>query len=269
MKKFLVVLLWLPLTLCAQNLPLESGGRSIGLANSAMAVSQVWSVNTNQAALAFLEKPEVGLFYTNRFLLKELGSQSLVFAYPSKFGVLAASVDYFGYSQQSEMQVGLAYAKRLSTYLSLGFKFNYLQYQQVEFYGKTRAIVAELSLLAKPYDKVILGFHVYNPNRSKFNTRVEKFAPTIFNFGAAYVPNSQLLISAQVSKNLEYAMTYKMGIEFELKDRLFLRTGFNVQPNAYFLGVGFDFKGVQFNLAFSYQNSLGLSPASSLSYEFK
>lgn len=269
MKKFLIVLLCLPWNIYAQNLPFESGARSVGVANSAMAISQVWSVNNNQAALAFLKNPEIGVFYTNRFLLKELGSQSLAFAYPTKLGALGVSLDYFGYDQQSELQVGLAYAKKLNEYFSLGVKFNYLQYQQLEFYGNTRAIVVEVGLLSRPYEKLIVGFQVYNPTRSKFNTDIEKYAPTILNFGAAYVPSSKLLLSAQVSKNIDYPMIYKMGIEFEIKESLFLRTGFNIQPNAYFMGIGFDFKTIRFNLAFSYQDRLGISPASSLSYEFK
>lgn len=269
MKKFLIVLLWLPWNIYAQNFPFESGARNIGLANSAMCITQVWSINNNQAALAFVKNPEIGVFYTNRFLLKELGSQSLAFVYPTNIGALGASLDYFGYDQQSELQLGLAYAKKLNEYLSLGIKFNYLQYQQFEYYGNTRAIVAEISLYSKPHEQILIGFHVYNPTRSKFNTRIEKYAPTLFNFGAAYVLNSQLLISTQVSKSLDYPMTYKMGIEFEIKESLFLRTGFNIQPSAYFIGVGFDFKTIRFNIAFSYQDRLGISPASSLSHEFK
>ena len=269
MKNILILLLLIPILSYSQNIPFESGAKNVGMGKSALAVSQVWSVNNNQGGLGFLENPEVGAYYTNRFLLKELSSQSVVAAFPTKFGNLGLSIDYFGYSQQSEIQFGLAYAKKLNKYISLGVKFDYLQYQQAEEYGNTRAIVAELGVLSHPYENIYIGAHVYNPTMSKFNTAVEKFAPTIFSFGLAYIPDPLVSLTAQVDKSLNYDATYKMGVEMNLKEALYLRAGINLHPNAYYLGLGYYFKNIKFDFAFSYQDVLGISPASSFGYEFK
>ena len=269
MRNLLILLILVPFTLFSQNIPFESGGKNLGMGGSTIAIDQVWSVNNNQGGLGYLENPEVGLYYTNRFLLKELSSQSLVFAYPTKYGNLGFSVDYFGYSQQSEFQLGLAYAKKLNKYISLGVKFDYLQYQQPEEYGNTHAIVAELGILSHPYENIYIGAHVYNPSMSKFNTAVEKSAPTIFSFGMAYIPDPLVSLTAQVDKNINYDLTYKVGVELNLQEALFIRAGVNLAPNAYYLGLGYYFKNIKFDFAFSYQDVLGISPATSLGYEFK
>ncbi len=269
MNKLLLIVFLLPLTLFSQNIPFEGGAKSVGMGKSTIALSQVWSINNNQGGLGFLENPEIGVYYTNRFLLKELSSQSIAYAYPTKYGNLGLSIDFFGYSQQSEMQFGLAYAKKFNKYLSLGLKFDYLQYQQPEEYGNTHAVVAELGIMSHPYQNIYIGAHIYNPSRSKFNTAVEKFAPTVFGFGLAYTPDPMVSLTAQVDKNLDYSTTYKAGVELNISKALFLRVGVNLYPNAYYLGLGYYFKNIKFDFAFSYQNVLGVSPASSLGYEFK
>jgi len=269
MKRIVLLFLLSPIFLFSQNIPFESGAQSVGMAKSTIAVSQIWSVNNNQGGLAYLENPEIAIYYTNRFLLKELSSQSFVFAYPTKLGNIGFSVDYFGYSQQSEMQLGLAYAKKFNKYVALGIKFDYLQYQQLEEYGNARAIVAEIGLLSHPYKDIYIGAHIYNPSMSKFNTAVEKKASTIFSVGLAYTPDPLVSLTAQVDKDLEYETIYKIGVELNLKEALYIRAGVNVSPNAYYLGLGYYFNNIKFDLAFSYQQVLGVSPASSLGYEFK
>jgi len=269
MKTFILVVLLFPFIAYSQNIPFEGGGQNAGMGKSTLALKQVWSVNNNQGALGYLESPEIGLYYTNRFLMKELSSQALVFAYPTPFGNIGLSVDYFGYAQQSEMQLGLAYAKKLNKYISLGVKFDYLQYQQAKEYGNTYAVLAEVGILSHPYDNIFIGAHVYNPSMAKFNTIVEKSAPTIFALGIAYIPDPLVKLTAQVDKDLDYATTYKLGVELNLKEALYIRSGINISPNAYYLGLGYYFKNIRFDIAFSYQQVLGISPASSFAYEFK
>jgi hypothetical protein len=268
MRNILLLSIFLPLLSLSQNIPFGAGGKNGGMGKSTIAVAQIWSVNNNQGGLGYLENPEIGIYYTNRFLMQELSSESFVFAYPTKFGNLAFSVDFFGYSQQSEMQLGLAYAKKFNKYISLGAKFDYLQYQQPEEYGNAHAIIAEVGLLSHPYKQIYIGAYVYNPSLSDFNTSVEKKAPTIFSIGLAYVPDPLVSLTAQVDKNIEYSATYKMGVELNLKESLYIRAGVNISPNAYYLGMGYYFKNIKFDLAFSYQQVLGVSPASSLAYEF-
>ena len=269
MRFFLLFILFLPLLVFSQNIPFEAGGQNAGMGKSTLAIDQVWAINNNQGGLGYLENPEIGVYYTNRFLMKELSSQSFVVAYPTKYGNIGMSIDYFGYSQQSEMQMGLAYAKKFNKYLSLGVKFDYLQYQQAKEYGNTHTVLAEIGILSHPYENIFIGAHIYNPSMSKFNTAIEKSAPTIFSVGMAYIPDPLVKLTAQIDKDLNYAPTYKVGVELNLKELFYIRSGINISPNAYYLGLGYNFKNIKFDIAFSYQQVLGISPASSLEYTFK
>jgi long-subunit fatty acid transport protein len=122
------------------------------------------------------------------------------------------------------MQLGLAYAKKLNKYISLGVKFDYLQYQQPQEYGNTHAIIAEVGILSHPYDNIFIGAHIYNPSMSKFNTSVEKYAASIFSVGIAYIPDPLVKLTAQVDKDLNYSATYKVGVELNLKESFYIRS---------------------------------------------
>ena len=269
LKKYgLFLLIIFSLSSLGQNIPFENGGKNNGVGNSSIAIAQIWSINNNQAGLAYLKNPEIAIYYTNRFLLKELSSQSIAYAYPSSFGTWGIAMDYFGYTQHSEFQIGLAYAKRFNDYISIGARFNYLQYQQTAEYGNTHTILAELGILSHPNDKIFIGAHIYNPSMSKFDTNVPESAPTIMSVGLAYLIDDATELLFQIDKNIRQQTTFKIGTELKIKKILFLRAGINILPHAFFLGIGYNYKNIRFNIAFSYQQILGISPSSSFSYQF-
>jgi hypothetical protein len=60
-----------------------NSGRSLSLANASVTLNDVWAHVNNPAALIGLKKQSFGISYQNRFGLKELQSQGLVYALPS------------------------------------------------------------------------------------------------------------------------------------------------------------------------------------------
>ncbi len=269
MRKVLLILWMLPSVLQAQYLQNGMGARNEGLAKSTIAVPHLWSISNNPSGIAYLKSPEIGVFYTNRFLMKELSTQSIAAVYPSKWLNIGLSVEHFGYSELSELQAGLAVAKTFNKYFSLGFKFNYLEYRQAEVYGTARAFLVQIGLTSNPIKDIYIGAHIYNPSRAKFNTLVSQYVPTIFSLGAAYKPDRMVGLTAQIDKSLEAELTYKMGVEFNVTESLYIRAGVNVKPNAYFLGVAYYFKNIRLDIAFSHQQVVGISPSASMGYVFE
>ncbi len=96
--KLLLVVLLLSSSLFASNDNYPMGGRSAGIGHASVTLSDVWSTHHNQAGLAYLENISAGVFYENRFLLKELGVQGGVLALPTKGGTFGISMSSFGYS---------------------------------------------------------------------------------------------------------------------------------------------------------------------------
>ncbi|MGL4598975.1 MAG: hypothetical protein ACRCYO_15765, partial [Bacteroidia bacterium] len=146
------------------------GARSAGFAQSGVALrGDLWSVHNNQAGLAHITTFQAGLFYENRFLLKELSMKAFGAALPTKAGVFGLEASSFGYSQFSQNKLGLAFAKKLGERFSAAVQLDYLQTRIAENYGTGSSIAAELGILAEPVKNLQLGFHVFNITRSKLN----------------------------------------------------------------------------------------------------
>ena len=60
----------------------STGARSASLGYSCITLTDIWSAINNPAGLAYCEKFAVGLSVENKFLLKELGTNSLVAVLP-------------------------------------------------------------------------------------------------------------------------------------------------------------------------------------------
>ena len=80
-----------------ENTPI--GGRSAAMANSSVTLSDFWAIQNNQAGLADFSHIALGLYYENRFMVKELGLRCGAFVLPTKSGVFGLNYNYFGYSK--------------------------------------------------------------------------------------------------------------------------------------------------------------------------
>jgi hypothetical protein len=249
-----------------ENFPL--GARQAGMGSTGVAYPDIWSATHNQAGLALLDRPTFGLFYENRFTLKELGLKAGVFAYPTSSGTFAIDLMQFGYSKYSESQIGLAFAKSLGNKFSAGIKFDYLNTFFSEEYGNKGTFIAELGLLAKPLEHLYIGGHIYNLNRAKIAAYNDEKIPTILTVGIAYEFSEKVICTVEVEKDLDYKAIYKVGMEYRFLQNLFLRAGVTSNPNQMSFGIGYSFKRIKADISFSSHQVLGISPHVGFSYEF-
>jgi hypothetical protein len=87
-----------------------AGGRSRSMGDASVTLEDVWSYHHNPAANARLKQWGIGLSYENRFLLKELQTQSFALALPLKKGVLSVGAQMFGYTQFRSIKSGVGYS---------------------------------------------------------------------------------------------------------------------------------------------------------------
>lgn len=244
------------------------GARQAGMGSTGSAFPDIWSVTHNQAGLALLTKPTFGLFYENRFALKELGIKAGAFAYPTSSGVFAIDLMQFGYSKYNESRVGLAFAKSFGKRFSMGIKFDYLNTYFAEEYGNKGTAIAEIGFLAQPANHLYIGGHIYNLSRSKIADYNDERVPTIITFGLAYEFSEKVLCTIEAEKDLEYKPIYKVGMEYKFMENLFIRAGVTSNPNQMSLGIGYAFKRIKADISFSSHQVLGISPHIGFSYEF-
>lgn len=267
---FFMILVWLPMLMVSQTkINTQTGGQSQAMANANVAITDVWAVNYNQAALVGIEQIQTGIGYSNHYFLKELGLSSGVFAMPLSVGVIAASYDYFGYSTYHESSVGLAFARALGEKISAGIKVNYHNtFINDSYYGKTSSVTVEGGILARLSDELKVGAHIFNPLRAKLADYNDERIPTILKAGLSYNFSDKAILCIEAEKNSDYKAIYKAGIHYIPVENFYLRGGLSNEPTNYTFGLGFLYHNFRFDLAYGHHRILGSSPHFSLTYKF-
>lgn len=262
----ITLILCLPLTSFGSGDPLPTGARQGGMANAAVALTGLWSIYHNQAGLAAIDSLTVGLFYQQHFLARELAQQSVSVASPLGNGVLAATFNRFGYDLYSENLFGLAYAMEFGDGLRAGVQLDYMGVQLGEGYGSTSGMTAEIGVQARLTDKLWFGAHLFNPTRMEIGGPYQEKAPTRFRAGATYTFSDRFLLSAEVSKDIDFDEQVQIGMEYMPSKVLFVRGGLSTDPSQNSLGFGLRLNRLDIDLAAAFRNTLGPTPQFGLTY---
>ena len=266
-----IIILFLGISLCTQSafagLPEGiPGSRAAAMGNTGVSIVDIWSVFNNQAGLAYLDYPSIGLHHENRFISPDLSFSALGFVYPVKPGTFGLSVKRLGFTEFSQTKAGLAYGMKLAPRFSAGVQINMHNINASGVYGQTSAFSVEAGLHYTPSKNLSVGVHVVNPSRSKIYD--DERIPTIFNLGIAYKLGEKVILTGAAEKNLDVDPNFKAGLEYSPINNLFFRTGFSTNPSLLSFGLGYNYRGLQFDFAFSKHQYLGYTPQVSLSYIF-
>jgi len=270
MRTFLLQLLLLCILPCISFIPCKSqtDGRSAGLTSAAVALQDVWSVYHNQAGLTALDRITAGAAYENRFLLEELGVKSFALAVPSKPGTFGISIRQLGYSLFRENKIGLAYAKKLWSNISVGIQLDYLHISLGREYGSMDVYTFEIGLQADISEKLRVGAHVFNPIRAKLSDLQDERIELVYRTGLVYSFSDQLIASVEAEKHIDHPLNLKTGLEYNFKDKFYLRGGIATNPASWAMGFGMKLQNFTINMASVCHQVLGFSPTISIQYAF-
>lgn len=245
------------------------GARSAAMGHASITNIDAWSARQNQAAAVFMDRAEVGMAYESPFLMKELATVSAVAAVPFKKSAFTAAVSQFGYSEYNETRAGAGYALKLSDKLAMGVQFNYFNINfQDDFYGNKGTLTTEISLLAKVTDKFIVGAHLYNPTYHEISTFESERIPVILRAGGTYIFSDRFFTNIEVEKHIDHTANIKIGAEYNMQDKFFVRGGINTAPFSNSFGFGVLLKNLRIDVASQYHYILGYSPQATLGYRF-
>lgn len=239
------------------------------MATVTVVCSGLWSLTGNQAGLAYLQHPLIGISYNNRFLLNELSTKAIGFVYPSRFGAIGLSFDHYGYSSYNESKIGLAYAGKLGKHLAVGINLDYMRTAIGNDYGAMDVVTFELGLIAKIAENFRIGTHVFNPIQARIADNSNEKIPSIYQLGLSFNFSSQLITFIEAEKNSLYPLNVKVGLEYNIKDLFYLRTGVTTNPVKMSMGFGLILKRFFIDIASTYHTVLGFSPCISLTYQLK
>ncbi|NLJ81783.1 MAG: hypothetical protein GX330_01480 [Bacteroidales bacterium] len=249
------------------------GARSASMAHASVALKDPFAVFNNPAMMAYSDKFSLNLHYENRFLLKETSTSYMGSVLPlEKGGVFGLHVLHFGHVNYGELNTGLSYAKAFGKAFSIGMRFDYLlSYFGEEIYGKSNGFTFEVGMYGQLSQSLGIGFVVYNPARLKMNTYndVNEYIPTIIRLGLVYNISEKCLLTSEIEKDMSYTPTFRLGVEYEINEHLFLRMGLSFPDFEYAFGVGWNIKSLKIDFSSNYHTVLGYSPQLSLNYTIK
>lgn len=251
--------------------PHARGGRAASMANGSVTATDFFGVFNNQAAMAWHPKMSAGLFFENRYLVKEMNTRGLGFTLPvSSSDVFGLSFSQYGYSAYNESKLGLSFAKVFAKKVSAGLQMDYLHTASNAENGSKGAFTFEFGLQSKVSKKMTIGFYVFNPVHSvlsDYNGYTE-YVPVVLRFGVAYQFSDKFVLEVETEKDLHYDAILRMGCDYKINERFFVRGGLSTGVVLYSIGVGTKWNGFTFDIASSFHQVLGVTPAVSLSYDF-
>jgi hypothetical protein len=245
-----------------------AGARSAGMGRTSVALSDFWSVHNNPAGMALRQQTEAGVYYENRFLMKELSLKSAAFVLPVRFGVLGLSFSQFGYSMFNENKLGLAYARSFGDYLRLGVQLDYLSTRFGEGYESANNVTFEAGVQSNLNEKMVIGAWIFNPIKARLSSYTDERVPLIMRFGLLYQFTDRFSGTAEVEKQSDRQTDLRAGLEYALTTTFYARMGVSTNPEMLTLGTGMNFGRLQLDIAASMHQVLGVSFQSGISYQF-
>lgn len=247
----------------ASGEPFPIGAKSWGIGNATAALADRNSIFSNPAGLGFLKENFASASYHARYNIAGLQTLSLSGNYNTKFANIGLGIERFGDKLYNEQKLGLALGKSMNR-VSLGLKVSYFQVAMETFASKN-TLLTEFGVMTKFSSKVQMGFHAYNLTGAKLFA--SQHIPTVLRLGLSYAPTKQILLVAEVEKDIELPTLIKAGLEYQIVKNFYLRTGLTSKLNNAHFGFGFQSKQFIFDYALSSHSALGFSNHLSISYQ--
>ncbi|MCH7414942.1 hypothetical protein MM213_15685 [Belliella sp. R4-6] len=246
---------------------LPKGARSMSMGNANLTIADSWSLFNNIGALGRLESSSAMVGYDHRFNLNELTTIAAGVALHTekfRYGISASS---FGGEHFNQNTLGIGIANQLGI-ASLGLKINYFQ-TNIDGFGRTGSPVIEFGGMAELSPNLFFGAHIYNLSNSKLSKNSFDRIPTVVRSGISYRPSEKLMVNIEAEKDILLDPLIKLGLEYNLMDRLWMRSGFNTNPSNLFFGIGFRPRNFVIDYAMTQNQYLGNTHHFSFGYLFQ
>lgn len=243
---------------------------STSIAQTSVSDSRNWSAFNNPAILGNLQRSEVGIQLDNRYLIKELNTKSLQFAYTTDVVNAGLSFSHFGYSLYNEMIYGLSFSRNFSNIFSMGVQFNYYSSYFISSDSYSGALLPQIGLLVNLNPNFSIGFQSFNPFQTNIKTEYTiKRISSIFSLGTEYFFSPDFSWRTQVDKEISSNYRFATGFDYQMIEQIKIKLG--IYGSDYLvpcLGVGFQSGRIGANLNCELHPLLGLNTMVALKYEF-
>jgi hypothetical protein len=251
----------------AQSAMNSIGARAMGLGYASTTLYDEWAIHNNIAGLAKITQPAATFTYESNPSFPAFNRIASAFITPAKkIGTAGVAIYRFGDDLYNQQILTAGFANKMGL-ASLGIKINYFQYR-IEGFGNTQALTVSLGGIAELTKQFMVGAYIVNINQPELSKLTEERIPTLLVLGLGFKPSEKLYLTTEIEKDLDYSLSWKSGIEYKAHKKFAARTGFNLNPQAGFAGLGFKPKKFQLDYAFQYHMSMGTIHQASVVYLF-
>lgn len=243
-----------------------TGARSMGMGNAHVTLADGWSLFNNIGGLGRLDQTQAVFGYDHRLNMNELTTLAAGLALIQDWGNLGFNVSHYGGVLFNQQNIGFGFSNTLGI-ASFGLKINYFQ-TNIEGFGRSASPVLELGGIAELTPQLFFGAHIYNLSRSKLSKLSDEYLPMTVKAGLSYRPSESLILNLEAEKEILLDPIFKAGLEYNVRGKLWGRTGFNTQPNNLFFGLGFKPRRYQIDYAMGQNYRLGFTHHFSFNFLF-
>lgn len=251
------------------NAQVIQGGANGGMAKTGVVLSNIWSINSNQAGMVAVKRPEIALNYQKSYNGLPISAESAIGILPfKKKGCIGLGFNRYGFEAYRQQQIGLAYAQSFGPAFSAAISLNFHQII-IQNYGKTKAYAIDAGMLYHLNKSISLGAHLSNVNKSTFKQQmIYADIPMSIEFGIAYHASQQILLALALNQTLNQTPDVNLGLAYQAISLITLRGGLSVNPFREYAGLGLNLTPCKLDISFASQQALGYSTQLSLSYAF-
>ncbi len=239
----------------AQDGKFNFGARNSGLGGASVTIDDHYSLFNNVGGLGDVESHYVFAGFQNRFGIKEFQVIGAGAIYHTEIGNAGFGFYKFGDDLFSQQRLHFAIGHKLQL-VSLGVSADLIQYS-VSTIGTKQAVVLEFGGIVEISPKLFFGAHIFNLNQVDLEKETGEKIPTVMKGGISYRPSEELLINAEIEKDLDFDEIIKAGIEYQVVTNVFIRTGISTKPFVNAFGIGFHPKRIQFDYSYAEDANLG------------
>jgi len=241
------------------------GAKSLSMGNTGAACEGIQSIYFGQSGLSSIEKFVVEVSTEQRFTLSELSLASAALAFRvSNLGVAGIFVSNYGLEEYKEQKIGLSFAKKLSSKLSIGAQWS-LNTIRINEYGSTGFVGIDLGISGHITKKLSGGLHLSNPLESDI---VDGETTTrVINLGFNYSLSDKVYLMSDYRMVNNYGNSVHFGIDYNIFEPLNFRIGIDTGGSSFHFGLAYNLnKKASIHGGFTNHQYLGITPALSVSY---
>lgn len=261
------LMLFISISVNGQNGKVEIGAKAAGTGYAYTAVSDEWSIFYNPAGIDGLVSSNALFSVENKFNIEGLNSIGAAFVTNLPLGSFGASVFRFGDNIFREQHLSIAYGNSFGI-TSLGLRINYLQFSAES--TETRSnLTFDFGGITSLNEQVHFGAFIRNLSQSKIANESDRSIPVILNAGISYLPTPQLMINAEIEKDIDFDPGIRLGLEYAFIKKLKVRAGVLTYPYTNFFGLGLVTHRLDIDYSITLNPNLGVNNQASVSYQLK